>query len=254
MESVRAAPGLPSRQASSGRDAASWRAASVSAGLHGAMLAALCFAVAPPRVQEPPPPPSFAVVMAPPEAPAPVAEQSLEAATLAAERQSLVTPLAAPMTLSVPPSVHGEITSARVRRRVVAAAPPGPAQAAVAVQAARMAAPAAPAAAPAKAPAAVPHDVLQGLEARIRQAVQNAAIYPASARVMHLEGRTQVRFDYTDGSVGGADVATPSESPMLDRAALAAVRSAALPRAPAEIGTRTLALLVWVDFRLVRQD
>jgi hypothetical protein len=35
---------------------------------------------------------------------------------------------------------------------------------------------------------------------------------------------------------------------------LAAVRSAALPRAPAEIGTRTLALLVWVDFRLVRQD
>jgi protein TonB len=100
----------------------------------------------------------------------------------------------------------------------------------------------------------MPRDVLAGLEARIRQAVQEAAIYPASARAMHLEGRTQVRFDYTDGAVNAAGVASSSTSPMLDRAALAAVRAAALPRAPAEIGARRLPLLVWVEFRLVRQD
>jgi hypothetical protein len=41
---------------------------------------------------------------------------------------------------------------------------------------------------------------------------------------------------------------------MLDRAALAAVRAASLPRAPAEIGGRRLPLLIWVEFRLVRQD
>jgi TonB family protein len=253
MDSVRAAPGLPNSQMFSDRESASWQAASVSAGLHGFLLAALCFAVAPRHVTEPPPPPSFAVVMAPPDA-LPVAEQSLAEATLTATAQSLVTRLAAPVTLSVPPSLRGEIPSARIRQHAVAAAPPAPAQAAVAAPAARMAAPVAPAAAPAHAAATVPHDVIQGLEARIRQAVQDAAIYPASARVMHLEGRTQVRFDYTDGSVGVADVSTPSTSAMLDRAALAAVRRAALPRAPAEVGKRTLPLLVWVDFRLVQQD
>jgi protein TonB len=100
----------------------------------------------------------------------------------------------------------------------------------------------------------MPRDALAGLEARIRQAVQDAANYPPSARIMHLEGRTQVRFDYMDGMAGAADVARSSNSPMLDRAALAAVRGASLPRAPAEIGARRLPLLVWVEFRLVRQD
>jgi TonB family protein len=96
--------------------------------------------------------------------------------------------------------------------------------------------------------------MLAGLEARIRQAVQDAALYPTSARIMHLEGRIQVRFDYTDGSADAARVASSSNSPMLDRAALAAVRAASLPRAPAEIGGRRLPLLIWVEFRLVRQD
>jgi protein TonB len=96
--------------------------------------------------------------------------------------------------------------------------------------------------------------LLSGLEARIRQAVQDAAIYPAAARIMRLQGRTQVRFDYADGTAATLGVATSSSSPILDRAALAAVRNAALPHAPAPIGTRKLPVLVWVDFHLVQQD
>jgi TonB family protein len=218
----------------------------MSAALHGVALAGLCVVVAP-RHRPEPPPPSFTVVMAAP--PAPVAEQSLDAAKLPAATQVMTARLATPMPLSLAPSVHGEIHASR-RKMPALAAPAGRAQ----VAAAAPATPAAAAASTPQAAAPAPQDALLGLEARIRQAVQDAAIYPASARVMHLEGRTQVRFDYTDGSVGAADVATPSTSAMLDRAALAAVRRAALPRAPAEIGGRRLALLVWVDFRLVRQD
>jgi protein TonB len=224
----------------------------MSAVLHGVALAGLCFVVAPRHRPEPPPPPSFAVVMAAPPAPAPVAEQSLDAAKLAAATQVMATRLSVPTALSLSPSVHGEVHAPR-RKVPAPAAPAASAQVAATAPATRVAA-AVPVAAPPQAGAAAPHDALLGLEARIRQAVQDAAIYPASARVMHVEGRTQVRFDYTDGSVGAADVATPSSSPMLDRAALAAVRRAALPRAPAQVGARKLALLVWVDFRLVRQD
>jgi protein TonB len=218
----------------------------MSTAIHALMLAALCVVVAPRPIPQPPPPPSFAVVMSAP--PAPAVEQSLEEAKMPVAIQTMAAQLAAPMPLSLAPSLNGEIHAPRRRLRTVAA-PPQP----QAAPAPRMAA--APPASPAQAPAAhVPHDALLGLEARIRQAVQDAAIYPESARAMHLEGRTQVRFDYTDGSVGAEGVATSSDSPMLDRAALAAVRRAALPRAPAEIGARTLPLLVWVDFQLVRQD
>jgi protein TonB len=111
-----------------------------------------------------------------------------------------------------------------------------------------------PAAAP--PPQAVAPDtqnILAGLESRIRQAVRDALIYPAAARLLHREGRTRIRFDYTDGTVGAIDIATPSASALLDRAAIAAVRRAALPRAPTEIGNRRLAMLVWVDFRLASQ-
>jgi len=251
MDSLCAAPALIRSQNAGGGDPASWRSASISAVLHGVALAALCIGVAPKHRPDPPPPPSFAMVMAAPPAPPPVAEQTLDVAKLAAATQVTATRLSAPMPLTLAPSVHGEIYASR-RKVAAAAAPPGPppqpAPAPRTVTAPAAPTPSHPDAAP------VSHDMLLGLEARIRQAVQDAAVYPASARVMHLEGRTQVRFDYTDGSVGGADVATSSSSPMLDRAALAAVRRAALPRAPAAIGARRLALLVWVDFRLVRQD
>jgi len=248
MDSICAAPALIPMQKSGGADAASWRAACVSAVLHGLALLGLCAVVAPRPMPQPPPAPSFAVVMAAPPAPPPVAEQSLEEAKLPAATQAVATRLAAPVPLSLAPAVHGEIHASR-RKVAAVAAPTGPAPVAASAPAARVVT-----AAPQAAAAPVSHNVLLVLEAQIRQAVQDAAIYPASARVMHLEGRTQVRFDYTDGSVGAADVATPSSSPMLDRAALAAVRRAALPRAPAEIGARRLALLVWVDFSLVRQE
>jgi protein TonB len=235
------------RESPADRRSGSWRAASVSALLHGSVLAAVCILVAPHRMPQPPPPPSFTVVMAPPPAPVSVSEQVLQPAQVQQQAVPTSVPhLVAPLPLSLAPA---ELHFARRRTPKAKEKPVLEAQAVAAP------APVAAAVPPPPAPqAAVPRDVLSGLEARIRQAVQDAAIYPASARIMHLEGRTQVRFDYTDGAAGAADVASSSSSPMLDRAALAAVRGAALPRAPAEIGARRLPLLIWVEFRLVRQS
>jgi protein TonB len=115
-----------------------------------------------------------------------------------------------------------------------------------------------PAAAPAPAPTLQPPDpapgALAALAARIRQAVQNAAIYPATARMMHREGRAELRFDYADGAVSAVSLAQSSRSPQLDAAALDAIHRAAIPPAPPAIGARKLTLLVWVDFHLSADD
>jgi TonB family protein len=75
-----------------------------------------------------------------------------------------------------------------------------------------------------------------------------------TARLLHREGRAQVRFDYTNGAAADVAIAASSQSAELDEAAISAVRHAALPRAPATIGNRTLALLVWVHFGLASED
>jgi len=217
-----------------------------------AALAALCVVFVPRERLPPPPPDNFAVVMAP-APPAPATERSLQTAQLPPATATVASSLSAPLPLSLAPAAQADLHVSRNPRHSVARptlqvpdASPAPVASPAAVAVSTQAAP--------SAPAPVSRDALAGLEARIRQAVQEAAIYPASARVMHLEGRAQVRFDYTDGAVGVADIATSSSFGMLDRAALLAVRRAALPKAPSEIGARTLPLLVWVDFRLVRQD
>jgi len=218
-------------------------AASVSASLHLAALVALCCVIVRPA-HPPPPPPSFAIVVETPP-PARSVEQALQAADLPAAKAAVAAPLATPQPLSLAATRAELSVSRRPPRppvRIVAAAP----------LAAGASTPATPAMPPA-AHGAAPQNILAGLEARIRQAVQDALIYPSSARIMHMQGRTQVRFDYSDGTADMIDVAIPSTSALLDRAALAAVRRAALPHAPAEIGNRRLALLVWVDFRLTSQ-
>lgn len=87
------------------------------------------------------------------------------------------------------------------------------------------------------------------LEARIRDAVQAAVHYPASARMMGVTGRARVLLDYRSGSVGSPTLAQSSGTSMLDEAALAAARAARYPAAPATIEGRLLRLLVWVEFK-----
>jgi protein TonB len=105
-----------------------------------------------------------------------------------------------------------------------------------------------------KKPPQASQDALAGLKARIHQAVQEATIYPPIARMMHREGRTQVRFVYADGMADEASIAASSNAEVLDNAALQAVRRAALPRPPAELGARRLELVVWVDFHLTQEN
>jgi protein TonB len=84
-----------------------------------------------------------------------------------------------------------------------------------------------------------------GLKVLIQHAVQEAAVYPPRARLLHRQGRAQVRFDYAGGAVAGVALAQSSQSPMLDEAALEAVRRATYPKAAAQL---RLALVVWVNF------
>lgn len=97
-------------------------------------------------------------------------------------------------------------------------------------------------------------DIVVGLEARIRHAVQDAAIYPPAARLMRVQGRAQVQFEYSQGAVGAVSLTRSSQSAMLDRAALAAVQRAVYPPAPAVIGGQVLPLMMWVNFGLVSED
>jgi protein TonB len=95
---------------------------------------------------------------------------------------------------------------------------------------------------------------LAGWEARIRQAVQDAAIYPASARLQRRQGRTQVQFAYADGTVSTVMVVRSSESAVLDAAALAAVTRAQMPSPPPDLGPQHRTMLVWVQFTLTAED
>lgn len=91
---------------------------------------------------------------------------------------------------------------------------------------------------------------LAGFTARVQAAVQQAAVYPPLARRMRVQGRVCVRFDYSSGLVSSVQVATPGPSPLLDRAAVSAVRHAAYPGAPAAFANRRLPMVVWVAFVL----
>jgi protein TonB len=88
------------------------------------------------------------------------------------------------------------------------------------------------------------------LQGRIRAAIQAALHYPAAAAAMQLTGRAQVQLDYQSGAVRNIQMKQSAGSPLLDRAALAAVRDAHYPAAPAEVGNRTLPLLVWVELQM----
>jgi protein TonB len=86
------------------------------------------------------------------------------------------------------------------------------------------------------------------LRGRIRDAVQAAVRCPAAARMMGLSGKAGVAFDYRDGALmGGVQLTRSTGAPMLDAAALAAVRDAHYPKPPPEVANHMLRLLIWVE-------
>jgi protein TonB len=88
----------------------------------------------------------------------------------------------------------------------------------------------------------------ESLRGRIRNAVQAAVHCPAAARMMELSGKAAVAFDYRDGAlIGGVQLTRSTGTPMLDAAALAAVRDAHYPDPPPEIVNHLLRFLVWVE-------
>ena len=97
-------------------------------------------------------------------------------------------------------------------------------------------------------------DPLAALKAAISRAVQAAVVYPPSARRSRRDGRTRLRFTFSNGRVGDIAVASSSGFPPFDNAAIQAVRRAVMPPVPAGLATRELGMLVWVRFRLVQDD
>lgn len=106
---------------------------------------------------------------------------------------------------------------------------------------------------PARVAAASP-DVLALFEGQVRQAVQRAVAYPMAARVAHERGRVQVGFMLRDGRAAEVAVLRSSGFPLLDRAAMAAVRGASYPTPPAALQGREMRFVVWVAFRLPEED
>lgn len=83
---------------------------------------------------------------------------------------------------------------------------------------------------------------------RIRNAVQAAVRCPPAARMLNQSGKAGVAFDYRDGAVNGSlQLVRSSGMPILDTAALAAVRNAHYPEAPPEMLNHILHLQVWVE-------
>jgi protein TonB len=104
------------------------------------------------------------------------------------------------------------------------------------------------------APVSASPDELALLEGRMHQAVQRAVVYPMAASEMHLLGRVQVAFTLHDGRVEDVGMVRGSGFPILDRAALAAVRSASYPNTPTVQQDRSLRFRVWVAFRPTGDD
>ncbi len=84
----------------------------------------------------------------------------------------------------------------------------------------------------------------------MRQAVQRAAAYPMAARAAHENGRAQVAFMLHGGVVSGVSLVHSSGFPLLDQAALAAVRNARYPQPPPPLAGVDTRFVVWVQFRV----
>jgi len=99
------------------------------------------------------------------------------------------------------------------------------------------------------AAAAASADELALFEGQVRLAVQRAVVYPMGARAAHEIGRAQVAFTLRGDRADNPALAQSSGFPVLDRAALAAVRDAHYPSPPAKLAGRDMHFLVWVEFQ-----
>ena len=73
-------------------------------------------------------------------------------------------------------------------------------------------------------------------------------MFPYAAQLMHQYSQARVAFDYRDGTISNVRLVQSSNFPMLDPAALAAVRDAHYPPPPPEAQHRVLHFVVWVRF------
>jgi periplasmic protein TonB len=87
-------------------------------------------------------------------------------------------------------------------------------------------------------------------EARLRAAIQAALRYPEAARMANLDGHPVVGFTYRDGVVSNVHLVRSGGSSLLDAAALAAVRNAAMPMPPQNLAGRSFDTSIRVDFTL----
>ncbi len=168
-----------------------------------------------------------------------------------------VTQSVAPIALEAPEPVRERPvhrpTPAKPRpRRPVADAPemptPAPFVAAPAPVALAPASPAPAFPAPASPPASRTASTEAAFGARVREAVQDAVHYPASARMMGVTGRARLELAYRAGTLSGAALVQSSGTAMLDDAALLAAKAAHYPPSPPELGDRMLRFLIWVNF------
>ncbi len=211
----------------------------MSLGVHALLLAALLWRWQSPQPNPSPPETTLQVVFEPP------AEtiQNLPPATLtpAPAQPRDLTP---PQALTLPARQE----TAPLHRPTASRAQPHPANTSAAAEANT---PAQPPPLPSTPTQPSPDPAAIGaFEAKVQSAVQEAASYPAIARMQHRQGRARVRFTYADGHEMDAALVVSSNSAALDHAALAAVQRATLPAPPTQIAARRLDMMVWVSFTL----
>lgn len=84
--------------------------------------------------------------------------------------------------------------------------------------------------------------------AKVKAAVQAAAVYPPAAVALNFRGRTRVEFKLKDGVSSQARVVTGSGMGLVDRAALQSVQAALYPPSPAVLAGKEEIYQVWVEF------
>jgi protein TonB len=87
---------------------------------------------------------------------------------------------------------------------------------------------------------------MDAYSARVNAAIQAAVVCPLAAQNMNMSGRTRVQFKLQDAVASEQIVVTGSGKPMLDTAALAAVRGAKYPNPPSELAGQLKLMLVTV--------
>jgi protein TonB len=93
-------------------------------------------------------------------------------------------------------------------------------------------------------------EVLNQFQAQARAAVQAALRYPGVARARRLVGQSRIAFTYRDSQASAAHVVGSSGFDILDQAALAALRDAALPPPPPELAGHSVDMTITVLFTL----